>query len=140
MKKIVIMFTVIASLLSPFALSPAFASADAFSSSEAKSQACAGINGCTSTKSLDDVVQAVLRILSVIAGIASVIMIMISGYKYLTSGGDPGKVSSAKNTLVYAIIGIIIVAFSQFIAQFVIKQATTPPPAKKKAIVNVRMV
>lgn len=137
MKKIVIMFAVIASLLSPFALSPAFASADAFSSSDAKNQACAGINGCTSTTSLDNIVKAVLRILSVIAGITSVIMIMISGYKYLTSGGDSGKVSSAKNTLVYAIIGIIVVAFSQFIAQFVIKQATTPPA--KKAMVNVRM-
>jgi len=139
MKKIVIMFTVIASLLSPFALSPAFVSADAFGSSEAKSQACSGINGCTSTTSLDTIVKAVLRILSIVAGIASVIMIVISGFKYITSGGDSGKISSAKNTLVYAIIGIIVVAFAQTISQFVIKQATTAPPKAKKAAYIVRM-
>ena len=80
-----------------------------------------------------------LRILSIVAGIASVIMIMIAGYKYLTSGGDSGTISSAKNTLVYAVIGIIVVAFSQFIAQFVIKQATTPPPKPKPKTSIVRM-
>ena len=138
MKKLVVMVALFASLLTPFVLSPAFASADAFNTSEAKNQACTGINGCTSTVSLDNIIAAVLRILSVVAGIASVIMIMIAGFKYLTSGGDGGKISSAKNTLVYAIVGIIIVAFSQFIAQFVIRQATTAPP-KKKAAAIVRM-
>jgi hypothetical protein len=135
MKKLVVMLAMAATLLFPFALSPAYVSADAFGSSEARNQACSGINGCTSTKSLDNIIAAVLRILSVIAGISAVIMIMISGYKYLTSGGDSGKVSSAKNTLVYAIIGIIVVAFSQFIAQFVIKQATTPPNTTKSAYI-----
>lgn len=138
MRKIVVMLAMIATLLSPFALSPVYVSAaDPFSSSEAKNQACAGINGCNSTKTLDNIIAAVLRILSVIAGIASVIMIMISGFKYLTSGGDAGKIGSAKNTLVYAIIGIIIVAMSQFIAQFVIKQATTPKKSQSAYIIKM---
>jgi hypothetical protein len=138
MKKIVIMLAVVASLLTPLALSPAYASADAFSSSEAKNQACSGINGCTSSQSLDKVIKAVLNILSAVAGVAAVIMIMISGFKYITSGGDGGKVSSAKTTLVYAIIGIIVVAMSQFIAQFVIsKSVGTPAKPAKAAIVQL---
>jgi len=136
-KKIVVMIAVFAALLSPCVLAPAYASAaDPFSSSEAKNQACAGINGCTSSKSIDTLVKAALNILSAIAGIASVIMIIIAGFKYITSGGDGGKVASAKNTLVYAIVGILIVAFSQFIAYFVIARATGQKPKEKAAIVR----
>ncbi len=134
-KKIVVMVAVLASLLSPFAFSPAYAAADAFNSSEAKNQACAGINGCTSSKSINTIINAALNILSVIAGIAAVIMVIISGFKYITSGGDAGKIGSAKNTLVYAIIGIIIVAMSQFIAQFVIAKVTGQKP--KAAIIRM---
>jgi len=140
MKKIVLILAVAASLFMPFALSPAYTSADAFSSSDAKTQACSGINGCTSSSSLDKVIHAVLNLLSVIAGIAAVIMIIIAGFKYMTSGGDGGKIASAKNTLVYAIIGVLIVAFSQFIAQFVIKEATNPLKAKGKAALVIDRV
>jgi hypothetical protein len=126
MKKLLVMLAVVASLLSPLALSPALVSAN-FSSSEAKNQACSGINGCTSASSLDKVIKAALNILSAVAGIAAVIMIVVAGFKYITSGGDGGKVSSAKTTLVYAIVGIIIVAMSQFIAQFVIQKSTMAP-------------
>ena len=127
MKRILVILALVASLLAPFALSPAYASADAFGSSEAKQQVCSGINGCTSTQSLDRIIRGVLNVLSAIAGIAAVVMIIIAGFKYITSGGDGGKVSSAKTTLVYAIVGIIIVAMSQFIAQFVIRKATMEP-------------
>jgi len=137
MKKIALIVALIVSLLSPFALSPlsVSVSADAFSSSEAKKQACVGINGCTTAGTIDNVIHAILNILSVIAGVAAVIMVMISGFKYMTAAGDGGKIASAKNTLVYAIVGVIIVAMSQFIAQYVIKEVTTTTKKKKAAIV-----
>jgi hypothetical protein len=45
--------------------------------------------------------------------------------RYITSGGDSTKVSGAKNTLIYAIIGLIIVALAQLIVHFVLGQAQT---------------
>jgi hypothetical protein len=47
-------------------------------------------------------------------------MIMVSGAKYITSRGDSGAVSSAKNTLIYALIGLVIVFFSQTLVKFTV--------------------
>jgi hypothetical protein len=57
-------------------------------------------------------------------GIIAVIMIVYGGFRYITSGGDATKVTSARNTILYAIIGLIIVALAQFIVKFVLKKAT----------------
>jgi hypothetical protein len=51
-------------------------------------------------------------------------MIVWGGLRYITSGGDSNKLSSAKNTIIYALIGLIIVALSQFIVRFVLAKAT----------------
>lgn len=67
----------------------------------------------------------VVNIFSVIVGIIAVIMIIFGGFKYITSGGDSGNVSGAKNTLIYAIVGLIIVALAQFIVHFVLKTASS---------------
>ena len=50
-------------------------------------------------------------------------MIVYSGYNYITSGGDSGKVSSAKTTLIYALVGLLIAALAQIIVHFVINTA-----------------
>src|SRR4029077_20357094 len=59
---------------------------------------------------LQGLVLTVVNILSVIVGVVAVIMIIWGGFKYITSGGETGKVTSAKNTIIYAIIGLIVVA------------------------------
>ena len=58
--------------------------------------------------------------------IAAVIMIIWGGFRYVTSGGDSNKVSSAKNTIIYAVIGLIIVALAQFIVKFVLDKTVAP--------------
>jgi len=62
----------------------------------------------------------IVNILSVIIGVVAVIMIIFGGFKYITSGGASEKVTSAKNTILYAIIGLIIVALAQLIVHFVL--------------------
>lgn len=62
----------------------------------------------------------IVNILSIIVGIVAVIMIIFGGFKYITSGGESSNVSGAKNTLIYAIVGLIIVALAQFIVHFVL--------------------
>jgi glucose uptake protein GlcU len=55
-----------------------------------------------------------------IVGILAVIMLIIGGIKYVTSGGDSKKVTDAKNTILYAIIGLIICFLAFAIVNFVI--------------------
>jgi hypothetical protein len=75
-------------------------------------------------EALNVLITRVVNLFSVIVGIVAVIMIIVGGFKYITSGGDSSNVSDAKNTILYAIVGLIIVAISQFIVRFVLRQAT----------------
>lgn len=53
-------------------------------------------------------------------GIISVIMLIVGGLRYVVSGGDSKKVTDAKNTIMYALIGLIIAILSYAIVNFVI--------------------
>ena len=55
-----------------------------------------------------------------IVGVIAVIMLIIGGIKYVVSGGDAKKVTDAKNTVLYAIIGLIISFLAFAIVNFVI--------------------
>lgn len=76
------------------------------------------------TGRINDIITQAINIFSIIVGIVAVIMIIVGGFKYITSGGDSGNISSAKNTIIYAVIGLVIVALAQFLVQFVLDKAT----------------
>ncbi len=61
-----------------------------------------------------------VNILSFFAGAIAVIMLIVSGIRFTTSGGDSNSVSGAKNALIYAIIGLVVVALAQVIVHFVL--------------------
>ena len=86
---------------------------------------CTATDTDTGTQKIQDIVTLVVNIFSVIVGIVAVIMIIWGGFKYITSGGDSSNVSSAKNTIIYAIIGLVVVALAQFIVQFVLDKVVT---------------
>lgn len=99
--------------------------ADSTTLTSSNDQSCAtGADGA-SVDGLYGLAKNVVNIFSVIVGIIAVIMIIFGGFKYITSGGDSGNVSGAKNTLIYAIVGLIIVALAQFIVHFVLKTANS---------------
>lgn len=54
-----------------------------------------------------------------LAGIALFVTLLIGGFKFITSGGDPKNLASAKATLTYAIFGMILVAGSYLILVFI---------------------
>lgn len=60
--------------------------------------------------------------ISYIAGIAAVIIIIVGGIMYVTSGGDPSKVSNAKDAVMYALIGVVIAVIAQAIIFFVLNK------------------
>ena len=55
-----------------------------------------------------------------IVGLISVIMLVYGGLRYILSGGDSKKVTDAKNTVLYAIIGLIISLLAFAIVNFVL--------------------
>ena len=70
----------------------------------------------------DGLLGNIIDILSVIGGIAAVIMIILSGLKFITSGDNPQEISSAKNMIIYAAIGLIVIASAQVIVRFFLSQ------------------
>jgi magnesium-transporting ATPase (P-type) len=103
-----------------------YAQAPSNSSAQA---ACQGLpGGCAgqtaSANNIQDNVKFVIKLLSWIVGTASIIMMILGGFRFVTSGGDSGRVSSARNTILYAIIGLAVVAAAQIIVNFVLGSAT----------------
>jgi cytochrome bd-type quinol oxidase subunit 2 len=77
-----------------------------------------------SSSDVQEIIRDVINIFSLVVGVIAVIMIIIGGVKYITSGGDSGNVTGAKNTILYAIIGLVIVALAQTIVFFVLGQTS----------------
>ncbi|HEX5456186.1 MAG TPA: pilin [Candidatus Saccharimonadales bacterium] len=74
----------------------------------------------SSQDKLGNTIRNVLNLLTIVVGIMSVIMIVISGIRFVTSNGDSNKITSARNTLLYALVGLVIVAFAQIIVKLVL--------------------
>lgn len=135
LKTLMMNLGVLAALLTPALAVPAVVSAQSVIDS------CSGIQDCVDQGAVEtdpqganndagtrvgDIIRTVIDIFSLIVGVIAVIMIIIGGLKYITSGGDSGNVTSAKNTILYAIVGLIIVALAQIIVRFVLGRVTTP--------------
>jgi len=86
------------------------------------------LSGCADTfgdtERFQALITSIINILSLVVGVIAVIFIIIGGLKYITSSGDSNNVTNAKNTILYAIVGLIIVALAQVIVRFVLNQAT----------------
>ncbi len=68
--------------------------------------------------------ETVTNILLFLIGAISVIMLIIGGIRYVVSGGDQAAVTSAKNTILYAIVGIVVAFLAYAAVTFVIDSLT----------------
>jgi hypothetical protein len=87
-------------------------------------QSCDTAGGLTDS-SVGSIGKQIVTIFSEIVGVISIIMIIYGGFRYITSGGDSGNVGNAKNTIIYALIGLIIVALAQVIVHYVLNTTST---------------
>ena len=71
-------------------------------------------------KRLEEIIANILNLFSIIAGIATVVMMVYAGFRYIVGGGDEKGVKSARNTIIYAIIGAVLVLISQIVVEFVL--------------------
>ena len=77
----------------------------------------AGLNGDTGLQSdVTNIINVIIGLL----GIVAVVVIIIGGVQYMTASGDASKVKKAKDTILYGIIGLIVVILAAAIVNFVI--------------------
>ncbi|MBR3135017.1 hypothetical protein IKG54_00415 [Candidatus Saccharibacteria bacterium] len=74
---------------------------------------------------VDGVFTNITNTILYVVGVISVIMLIYGGLRYVVSGGDSKKVTDAKNTILYAIIGLIIAILSFAIVNFVLNSIGT---------------
>lgn len=85
---------------------------------------------------IGEIVKDIVNALLFILGAVAVIMIVIGGIRYTISQGDSGAVTSAKNTILYSVIGLVVALFAYAIVNFVITRLTEEPPEDTTARVN----
>lgn len=88
------------------------------SSAAAEVKRAAGCDG--NTNAVVTIVQTILNSIIAIMGIVAVIFIVIGGVNYMTSQGDPGKLKKAKDTILYAVIGLVVCALAFAIVNWTI--------------------
>ena len=70
----------------------------------------------------EGIFKKVTDVLLFLAGAVAVIVLIIGGIRYVISSGDSGQVQSAKNTILYAVVGLVVVIMAYAIVNFVINQ------------------
>lgn len=125
------LITVLASaaLVTPFAMAPV-----ANAAFELQDSVCSGTDGellgadgtCVTDESagtqVNETVTLGLNLFSAVVGIIAVVMIIVGGVKYITSQGESSNITAAKNTILYAVIGLVVVALAQIIVRFVLER------------------
>ena len=82
-----------------------------------------GVNNAKPEGASNDIVpfiKDVTNILLFLIGAVSVIVIIVGGLRYVTSAGDQNQITSAKNTIMYAVVGIVVAAAAYAIVNFVL--------------------
>jgi len=71
---------------------------------------------------LEGLITTIINVLLFLIGVLSVIMIIYGGFRFVTSGGSAESVKSAKNTILYSIVGLVVAILAFAIVNFVIKE------------------
>jgi hypothetical protein len=68
------------------------------------------------------VLYRITQLISAIAGVAAVIAMIVGGFMYVLSSGDSAKAATARNTLIYAAVGLVVIVLAQSIISFVVNR------------------
>jgi type IV secretion system pilin len=86
---------------------------------------CAGNNSSAVCKAsgsddLGKMVKTIINTILVVIGMISVIMIVVGGFRYTTSNGDSAAIKTAKDTILYSVVGLVVAIMSFSIVNFVV--------------------
>lgn len=103
-------------------VAPALLVAPAYAASPAESikEGTDSIGGNESQPSLEQGIKDIVNVLLFVLGAIAVIMIIIGGIRYTTSNGDSSSIQGAKNTILYAVVGLVVAILAYAIVNFVI--------------------
>lgn len=76
--------------------------------------------GNTAGTSLESIIRIVINTLLFLIGIVAVVMIIMGGFRYIVSNGDTGAMTAAKNTILYAVVGLVVAIAAFAIVNFVL--------------------
>lgn len=125
-KKLAIALLVLGSLMLPL-----FGASQAAAGNESPQQrACQGAGGswqngqCVNEPfqgaGLTETITNIINVMLYLIGVVAVIMIIVGAFRYITSHGDSSQISAAKNTIMYAVIGLVVAIAAFAIVNFVL--------------------
>jgi hypothetical protein cdivTM_30108 len=121
MKKILLAFGLIFAFATPIVVTSNILDNQAHAEGAADLiQKGADSTGQKDSRSAGDLAKDFVNIMLFAVGILAVIMLIWGGIRYVLSGGDSGAVSSAKKTILYAVVGLIVAILAYAIVNFVI--------------------
>ena len=121
MKKILITFGLIIAIIGSFITAAGIYENKAYADSAADLiKQGADSTGQQDSRSAGDIAKDVVNIMFFIVGVMAVIMIIWGGIRYVLSAGNSAALTSAKNTIMYAVIGLIVAILAYTIVNFVI--------------------
>lgn len=103
--------------VSPLVPSPAYAACPG--TTQAEQLRCGASSAGTDKTPIETYIKRVVNLLTFIIGAVSVVVIVLGAFKYVTSNGDTAAITSAKNTILYAVIGLIVAISAYALAGFV---------------------
>lgn len=117
-----IILTLVAILSFAFIMTPAVSAVDVFDdcSGDAADTAVCKASKTDKLFGAGSIWNSLLNVLTYVIGAIAVLMLIIGGLRYATSGGDPASVTGAKNTILYAVIGIVVAASANAFINFVL--------------------
>jgi P pilus assembly chaperone PapD len=86
----------------------------------------------TGTQSGADLPAAVLNVVNallILAALAAMVFLLIGGIRYIFSQGDEEKAATAKNTILYAVIGLIVIGLAAVVVNFIVAAVGAAPAA-----------
>jgi hypothetical protein len=81
---------------------------------------CTDNNNPTGIYGSNGIIMKITNLIAWVAGGAAVLLITISGLRYITAGGDPEKAKSARQTAVAALLGVVVIVLARSLINFVV--------------------
>ncbi len=122
-----------------FSGATAFAAPDPCTTGDTTTQVKCGVTGSGGTGAKNQgaqvakTLQVVVNILLFFVGAFAVIMIVIAGFRFVSANGDANTVSSARNTIMYAVIGLVVAYLAYALVNFIVGQITKTPPSSSSS-------
>ncbi len=138
-KNLILLLVVVAgtlglSLVSPTAVRAECNSTDTASTIDCGVDSAAGKNQPSDDPSstISSTIAAGIKVLSFIVGVVAVIMLMVGGLRFITSGSNAEGAKAARNTILYALIGLVVAALAQLLVHFVLNKTNDATKSGKQ--------